>query len=81
MSGRNQPCACGSGKKAKKCCESPRLKSEKYADHKAQLMERITENARRREEDVRSGKRPRISTLLSAAAMLGATYTYTYQKR
>ena len=29
--GRNAPCPCGSGKKYKKCCDSPELHNEKYA--------------------------------------------------
>lgn len=37
MSTRNQPCACGSGKKTKRCCGDEAVKSRKYQDYLTKL--------------------------------------------
>lgn len=37
MNQRNKPCACGSGKKTKKCCGSEAAKSQRYQEYLTKL--------------------------------------------
>lgn len=79
MKNRNSLCKCGSGIKFKKCCGSAAKLSERRALDKAVLLERLRENAARREaaneEAKKSGgnyspyyRRPLgVMTLLAAA--------------
>jgi hypothetical protein len=54
MNIRNKPCACGSGKKSKRCCDSAEAKAKRYAtwrtEREAQLAARLEQFEKERAE-------------------------------
>jgi hypothetical protein len=60
MNNRNQPCACGSGSKTKRCCQSPEAQAKRAAEAKAARLEayRARQEQLRKEREERSCKDP-----------------------
>lgn len=73
---RNQPCACGSGRKFKKCCWTPRAWPEEKAPTKEEFeaIQKIMDEAEQAAR--RPFRRAPMSAmmLLATAALIGCPY-------
>lgn len=52
MNIRNKPCACGSGRKHKKCCGDPVMLSAKRVAEHEEFMRQLRESAAQREREL-----------------------------
>lgn len=83
MNIRNKQCACGSGKKHKRCCGDEAKLSEQRHEQNRQFMEKLRARAEKREAEekraegtMRFGRRPPIPIgLLMALAGASAAFT------